>query len=197
MTVHVLPTSPEPRSPFTYAVMRLRNDVTSLVGGNRQRNDRKGDHYSVDFNMPPMEPNDARLWRKLMTSSATVLMRMPQPGFVIGTPGAPLINGGLQLGSTLNLKGLTPGYMVREGQFFSIVTLGRRWLYAADADATADGAGNIAIPLEVMIRTNHLDGDVVEIADPKIEGFPEVAEDAFTIGEDGYVWLSFSIEERG
>lgn len=195
--VHVLPTTPEPRSPFSYGVMRLSNDVTSLVGGNRQRNARKGDHYSVDFNMPPMEPNDARAWRKLMTASDTVLMKMPQPGFDVGNPGAPRMNGGLQLGSTLNLKGLTPGYVVRQGQFFSIVTLGRRWLYAADADATANGSGNIAIPLEVMIRTNHLDNDVVEIADPKIEGFPAVEDEAFTIGEDGYVWLSFTIEERG
>ena len=84
-----------------------------------------------------------------------------------------------------------------EGQFFSIITLGRRWLYAADADATANSSGIISIPLEVMIRTNHQNNDVVEVLDPKIEGFPEVAEDAFTIREDGYIWLSFSIEERG
>jgi len=195
--VHVLPISPEPRSPFTYGVMRLSNDVTSLVGGNRQKNARKGDHYSVDFNMPPMEPNDARAWRKLMSASDTVLMRMPQPGFAIGNPGSPQVNGSTQLGTTLTLKGMTPGYVIREGQFFSIITLGRRWLYAADADATANSSGIISIPLEVMIRTNHQNNDVVEVLDPKIEGFPEVAEDAFTIREDGYIWLSFSIEERG
>lgn len=194
---HVLPTMPEPRAPFTYAVMRLSNDVTSLIGGNRQRNDRKGDHYAVDFNMPPMEPNEARAWRKLQTGSDTVLMKMPQPGFDVGTPGTPLVNGSMQLGSTLNLKGLTPGYVVRAGQFFSIITLGRRWLYAADADATANAGGNISIPLEVMIRTNHQNNDVVLIADPEIEGLPTVDRDAFTIDEDGYIWLSFTIEERG
>ncbi|MFC5373911.1 hypothetical protein ACFPIF_15195 [Brevundimonas faecalis] len=195
--VRSLPSSPEPRSPFTYAVMRLRNDVTSMIGGNRQRNLRKGDHYVVDFNLPPMAPEEVGPWRKLMTAADTLLMRMPQPGFDVGAPGAPQVNGGPQLGSLLRLKGLTPGYKIRQGQFFSIVTADRRWLYAADADATADAAGIVSVPLEVMIRTAHFDGDVVEMADPKIEGLPQVEEDAFTVAEDGHVWLSFSIEERG
>lgn len=193
----ILPTSPEPIAPFTPRIVRLRNDVTSLVGGNRQRRGRKGDHYAGVFNMPPMVPDDASAWRGVLSAGDTVLMNWPQPGLAVGSPGAPRVDGAVQLGSNLKLKGLTPGYVFRKGQFLSIVTAGRRWLYGADAEAVANSAGIITIPLEVMIRTFHNDNDVVEIVQPKIEGLADYDEDVWQIDDDGYVWTSFTIEERG
>lgn len=193
-----LPTSPEPCAPFTPpTVMSLRNDVISLVGGNRQRKDRKGDHYRSRFTMPRLTYEEARVWRRLMKGD-TVVMQLPQPDIVIPAPGGtPRVNGANQLGTTLNVDGLGAGYVLKEGQMISVLTAGRNWTFALDADVTANGSGQAALPLQVMIRTLHADNDLVEIVNPVIEGFSEFDDDAFAIDDNGYVRLAFEIEERG
>lgn len=195
----LLPTTPEPCAPYLPpVVVSLRNDVTSMVGGNRQRNNRKGDHYRARFEMPPLSYEAAMEWRRLMNGSDTVVMNVPQPDFDAGSPGAaPRVNGAGQLGTTLSLDGLTPYYAFRQGQMISIITTGRRWAYGVDVDIVANGSGQAALPLEVMIRTLHGDNDLIEIAEPKIEGFADYDDDAWTLDENGFVRLSFEIEERG
>ncbi|WP_292223930.1 hypothetical protein [Brevundimonas sp.] len=193
-----LPASPEPCAPYTPpCVVALSNDVTSLIGGNRQKNRRKGDHYAVDFTLPPMNHDEAREWRSLMSAGDTVVMKVPQPGIGTGTPGSPRINGGNQLGDTLNLKGLTPSYVLRKGQMITIVTSGRKWLYGVEAQATANASGQTSVKLEVMIRTLHADNDTVLIAEPEIEGFATFSDDTFKLDDNGYCQPSFMIEERG
>ena len=194
----VLPTDPLPCAPYRGpVVVSLRNDVTSLIGGNRQRNNRKGDHYRVAINMPPLTYDEAREWRSLMTGADTVVMSLPQPDVHVGAPGTVLVNGADQLGASLVVDGVTPQYAFTKGQLISIVTGGQRWLYALDADTIADASGAATLTLEVMIRTLHADNDVVEVADPKIEGFPEIDPSAWTLDENGYIRLAFEIEERG
>lgn len=193
-----LPVLPEPCAPYTPpTVVSLRNDVTSLVGGNRQRNARKGDHYKAEFNLPPMTHAEAMKWRSLMTSADTVSMVVPQPGFDAGPVGAPLVNGAGQLGTSLVIDGVTPNYAFRKGQVISILTAGRHWLYGIDANAVANGSGQVTLTLEVMIRTLHADNDPIHVGKPVIEGFAEFDEAAFRQDENGFCRLSFLIEERG
>ena len=72
-----LPSSPEPCAPYTPPrVVALSNDVTSLIGGNRQKNRRKGDHYLSEFTLPPLTHDEAREWRSLMTAGDTVVMKL-------------------------------------------------------------------------------------------------------------------------
>lgn len=195
----ILPASPQPCAPYTPpTVVSLRNDVTSLVGGNRQRNARKGDHYRADFNLPPMTHSEAMAWRSLMTAGDTVLMLIPQPDFDVGAPGVSAkVNGAGQLGTALAIDGVTPQYAFRKGQMISIITSGRRWAYGIDADAIVNAAGQATLTLEVMIRALHADNDVIEIAEPMIEGFAEFDEQVFRLDENGYCRPSFVIEERG
>lgn len=195
----ILPTSPEPCAPYgSPTIVSLRNDVTSLIGGNRQRNNRKGDHYRARFNMPPLTYDEAREWRSLMTGSDTVVMALPQPDVDISAPGVLVkVNGAGQLGTSLIIDGVTPNYAFTKGQMISVVTDGRRWTYGLDADTVADGSGNATLTLEVMIRTLHADNDVIEVAEPKIEGFTSIDDDSWTLDENGYIRLAFEIEERG
>jgi hypothetical protein len=195
----ILPTSPEPCAPYgPPTVVSLRNDVTSLVGGNRQRSNRKGDHYRVRFNMPPLTYEEAMVWRRLMTGADTVVMTIPQPGFDTGAPGSEIaVNGGGQLGTSLIIKGVTPHYVFRAGQMVSIQSLGRWWAYGVLDEAVADEDGEATLTLEVMIRTLHADNDPIEVAEPKVEGLPDIDADAWTLDDNGFIRLNFSIEERG
>lgn len=195
----ILPASPEPCAPYTPpSVVSLGNDVTSLIGGNRQRNKRKGDHYRARFNMPPLSYHEAMEWRRLMAGADTVVMAIPQPGFDTGAPGGSVaVKGGGQLGTSLIIDGLTPQYVFRAGQMISIYTSGRWWTYGIDAETVADSSGEATLTLEVMIRTFHADNDLVAVAEPMIEGFAAVEDGAWTLDENGYIRLSFEIEERG
>ncbi|QTC88192.1 hypothetical protein [Brevundimonas pondensis] len=135
-------------------------------------------------------------WDDLLSEDDTVVMEILQPGLVIGAPGAPLINGANQSGRTLNLKGLTPGYVFRKGQWLSLIQNGQRFAYKSSAAATADGSGNMALPLRTMLRVPTLNNAVVEIAQPMVEGWPTIDTDSLTVGVDGLVTPRFTVEER-
>lgn len=147
--------------------------------------------------MPPMSYADAMAWLDLRTVADTVVITLPQPGLLIGSPGVPLVKGGGQIGSVLTIDGLTSGYTVRKGQYLSVFTNGRHWLYAAASAVTANGSGEAAIQLEVMLRYPPTDNDPVNLAAPKIEGFASFADGLWTVDVARLVGLEFSIEERG
>ena len=125
------------------------------------------------INYPRLQPEpDGRIVMSALRQAKTVgaLFAFPQPGLVIGNPGAPVINAGAQTGSTLQLRGFAPGYTVRNGQFFSIIVNGQRYLHHAAADTTADGSGAMALPIVPMLRVSPGDGNICEFAQPFIEG---------------------------
>lgn len=195
MAVLTLPSSPQPRS-VTPRLITARNELTPAFGGTVQRLNRKGSRYALAVELPPMKYVDALAWDDLMAEVDTVLMGVPQPGLVIGAPGTPLVNGAGQSGSSLTLDGLTGGYVIRKGQWLSVVISGRRFLYRAASAATAAGGGAVTVALRTMLRSPPPDNAVVEIAAPMIEGFARMADDALAVGIEHLVSLSFTIEER-
>lgn len=156
------------------SVMAFGGVMTPPGGGAAQMLKRVGDRYTLTVTPPLMrsEPDGriyvARLRRALREGA---IFAFPQDQLTIGTPGSPLVNGAGQTGMTLNIDGFTAGYIVREGQFFSIIIGGRRYLYAAAAQTAANGSGQIALPIEVPIRLSPTDNAVCEFATPMIEGF--------------------------
>ncbi|MEB3059408.1 hypothetical protein, partial [Parvimonas sp. D9] len=84
--------------------------------------------------------------------------------------GNAVANGAGQAGSLLSMRGLAAGYTVKEGQYFSIIHGGRRYLHQSADTIAANGAGQIRLPIAPMLRINPQDGAVVEIAKPMIEG---------------------------
>lgn len=116
---------------------------------------------------------------------------------MIGNPGAPLIDGANQSGRMLNLKQVEPGYVFRKGQWLSMVLNGQRFAYKSSGAATADGAGNMALPLRTMLRAPTLNNAAIEIAQPKAEGWVTLEQDAHEIAADErLVRLRFTLEER-
>jgi len=189
-----LPTSPYPAQ-MTPRLISARSDRKSAFGGGTQRMNRMGSRYAIDFVLPPQTYDNATDWGDLTSEGETVSIAIPQPRFDTGAPGSPLVDGAGQSGTTLNIKGLTPQYVVRKRQWLSITTSGRSYAYRAAAEAVADASGDLALTLETMLRTPHGDGNVIELGEPVIEGFPTVPDDAWKVGPDGLVYLSFTIEE--
>ena len=143
-------------------------------GGAMQKLNRVGDRYTLTVTPPLLrsEP-EGRIYASRLRRAKRegAIFAFPQDGLVIGNPGTPLVSGAGQTGMTLDIDGMTPGYVVCEGQFFSIIIGGRRYLYAAAAQTAVNGAGQIALPIEVPVRVSPGDNAVCEFATPMIEGF--------------------------
>ncbi len=196
--VVALPTSSQIRVSGA-SLVSARADLSPPFAGDESRVGRLGSKWQLRFSLVTMTYSDALDWSDLETETDTVLLPVPQPGMSLGSPGTPVVDGGSQLGSTLNVRGCTALYSVFKGQWLSVVISSRRYLYRATAAATADGSGDIAIPIRPLLRVSPGDGDTVELAAPKIEGYVrDLPANAFDVNEAGHVaGLSFSIRERG
>lgn len=168
---------PQPRLPQK-AVPKLLDygaDQKSAMGGASQRLNRLGNRFALDIAYPRLKPDpDGRVLGAALRQAKTegALFPFPQPGLEIGAPGSPVVNGGGQLGAVLQLRGFSPNYVIRAGQFFSIVHGGRRYLHCAnfDQDWPANGAGQVALPIHPMLRISPANGAICEFAKPYIEG---------------------------
>lgn len=190
----ILPTEPAPAS-MTVALISTKNTLTPAVGGDEQEIRRKGSKYALTYSMPATTYVQSMDWDDLMAEGEMVVMRVFQPGFDTGAPGSPLVKGANQIGSSILLDGVTPHYVVRKGQFLSILTGGQRFLYRARADVIADGNGEVTVPLGTLLRRPPSDNAVVEIAQPMIEGFPKDVSN-IEVGVDRLVRLQFTVRER-
>ena len=147
--------------------------LKAVLGGPTLNLLRLGTRHAIDITPRVMraEPQ-GRIWSSRLRQAKIygALFAFGQDGLAIGAPGAPVVNGGGQTGSGLALRGFTPGYVVREGQAFSLVTGGRRYLYFAAADATASGAGALQLAIFPMLRAIPSDADVCEFSAPILQG---------------------------
>lgn len=193
MAVLTLPTDPAPAK-MGIAMVTAKNTLTPAIGGAEQELLRKGTRYALTFSMPVMTYVQSMDWDDLMAEGDTVLMRVFQPGLVIQNPGTPLVKGAGQAGTSLVIDGLPNGYVIRKGQFLSVLSAGQRFLYRAKASATSV-AGTATIPLRTMLRRPPNDNDVVEIAQPMIEGFVRDLGE-WAVGVDRLVGLQFTVRER-
>lgn len=192
-----LPVTPGPRS-VTPRLVSRRRDLEPTFNGPTNRVRRLGSRWSLDFELPPMGYLDAMEWVAKLTSAEadTVLMAVPQPGFDTGAPGAPLVNGGSQLGSSIDLDGFSPAYVARVGQWFNLTVSGRLYLYqvATEKVASADVMADLAI--NPMIRRSPANNSAAGFGTPMIEGFVSGRETSWTVDVARMVGLSFTITER-
>lgn len=191
-----LPVWPAP-SFLNPRVVSARAEMRPAFGGDVQRINRMGDRYAFDVEMPPMKYVDAQDWGDLDDPSATLTFAIRQPGLSVQPQGTPRVNGAGQSGSSIILDGLTPQTVIRKRQWLNITTSGRLYLYRAKSEVIANASGQVTVPLQTMLRRPHADNDVVELEDPRIEGFASVGDDAWGVGVDRLVRLAFTIEERG
>jgi hypothetical protein len=189
---HPAPSDAAPR------LLDFGSDIVPPFGGALLRLSRLGSRFALDVQMPPMKAEpDGRIWvsRLIRGKSQRVVMEFPQPDLNVGAPGVPLVRSVVAGGSSLPLKGLTPYYPIREGQFMSVIHNGRRYMQKADAETIADASGNADVPITPILRTDLAINDVVEIAVPMIEGAIDGDELGWSLNAARHTGLAFSIVE--
>ena len=172
MTAILLPSSPALKTDKIH-MLDWGGPLTPSLGGPVQTLLRLGTRHALEFVLPLMRADpDGRIWssRLRMAKLFGALLPFGQDGFAIGAPGVIVVDGAGQSGMTLNVRGGTPSYAVREGQAFSIVHAGRRYLHFASAQMILDGSGKAAVPIFPMLRIIPTDGDACEFGKPMIQG---------------------------
>lgn len=157
---------------------------------------RKGSRYRVAFSFRPRSLDERRVMisRLIAAKQGGVRVELPllQPQ---GTPGTPLVASGAT-GRTLPLSGLTPGYVIPEGYWLSIVKSGQHFLHNVTVGATANGSGLATVELNELLRDSFAAGAVVHLAAPKVEGLLTGDDFSWQFAPDRIVDIEFEIEER-
>ncbi len=168
------------------------------LGGAAQRLNRLGNRFGLAVELPPaLSATHGRIYVAKLLRALTegAIYPFPQPGLNIGTPGSPVVDGAGQSGSLLNLRGFAEGYLIREGQFFSIIHNGRRYLHsAAEERGTVSGAV-YNLRVTPMLRISPADGAVCEFSTPYLEGFVSGDSAKWQLMLEPYHAIAFSITE--
>lgn len=173
--------------------------LTPFLGGPEQRINRLGTRFGLRVTLPPMHTRDQALIiqsRLLRAREDRLRMEWPQPDFDVGTPGIPRVSAAVAAGMSVPIKGMTPGYVAKEGQMLSIVRNGRRYMHMFAADGTVAADGTLPATIWPMIRASLLNNDVIELAPPMIEGLVSPGDElSWQISVDRLASFSFTISE--
>jgi hypothetical protein len=159
---------------------------------------RTGQHLEARVLLVPMTRSDALAWSDLEEPFDTLVWPIDQGDLVAANEGAPRVAGAGQLGRTLNVDGVTAGYVIPKGAYVThIASTGRRYTYPIASSVTASGSGTAALDLRIPLRVAPSDNDVIEIASPKLEGL--VTSDSGLEFGDAALSLprTFTLRERG
>lgn len=191
-----LPACPPLRS-ATPSLVSFAVDQTPTLGGPQSRISRLGDRWAISVETFPIQYANhgmkylSRLVRGMVD---TVLLAFPEPGVVKRSYGAPVVASAGSAGLTLPVSGLTPGVVIPEGKFFSLVIANQRYLYQVTADVTAT-AGTVNLPIYPMLRRQPPAGAVVELEAPMIEGFVQDNKQSWEVSRSKFLPFSFAIQE--
>ena len=147
--------------------------VQESAGGAALRIERPGNRWQVELTFPAMTGDDARLLALRMARAKNEGLRVEYPlqGVSQGVPGAPVVNGSDSGGRVLKLRGLTRGYMIKEGYWLNLIgSDGARYLHLVALPVRADAAGLAVLTVEPPLRIFPGDGNLAELAKPVIEG---------------------------
>lgn len=198
MTVIVMPdwVVPNAAEPF---LRDFGSILTPFLGGPEQRINRLGTRFGVRYTLPPVQTRSEALViqsRLLRAREDRLRMEWMQPDFDAGAPGAPRVAAAIVSGMSVPFKGMTPGYTIKEGQFFNFVHGGRRYLHIFAADGAVASDGTLQASIWPMLRTNLSNNDVIEIAPPMIEGLVSKGDElSWQISVDRLASFSFSLSE--
>lgn len=172
--------------------------VQQSAGGSATRIDRPGNRMEVEFTFPPMPAEQARavISRIMRAKSAGIRIEYPLMGEDQGAPGVPVVDGSDSGGRTLKLRGLTPGYMAKEGFWLNLIGPdGTLYLHLVSQPVQASAFGKATITPEPPLRIFPADGAIVNLTRPVIEG-QLVSEPTWTLGlGDIVTGLTFTVRE--
>lgn len=176
----------------------------SPFGGGAVPIDRTGQRFGMKVTVPVLDADCASTLLAMLSRGRKTPVRLKlAPGLVSNADaerpyGSVVVDGAGQLGTALDLKGLTPQVVLRDGQWANLMISGQAYLYQVAADATAGEDGKVEASLWPPIRRAAADEDGVEFADPVIEGYAVIESRgaAGRIGDHAVVrGIGFTIEE--
>ena len=141
------------QSPFTYAQQVVAHS---------------GQRWEVDITLPPMKRDDAEQWVAWLVS-----LRGHLGTFNLGDPigtsprgavgGTPLVNGGGQIGGTLNIDGCTASVTgwLKAGDYIQLGSGSSATLHKVLQDADSDSSGEVSLDIWPYIRTAPADNAAV------------------------------------
>lgn len=188
-----------PYAGYEAFVVDAGQTVRSPISGDAERDNRPGTRFGLNITLPPLKSDDAA--RKLVAMLAEgqdqgVIVHWPQIGFDAGAPGAVLINGANQLGTTLNVDGVGVGHSFKHGQFGNFTTsAGRLHLFQLRGDVLYTN-GTAALPIFPMIRKSPNDNGAVDFTTVRLEGWLEGDGQSWTVGRARTTGLSFAVIEK-
>lgn len=168
------------------------------LGGRLTRVNRLGSRFMASVTLPPLELGRGRLFvsRLIRAKSEGLRMEIPLTLGEQGIPGvAAVVDGAVEAGTTLPVRGLVPGYVGLEGYWLSIVRGGQHYVHSVAASFGADSAGDAVVTITPPLRVALVDGDAVHLARPMIEGLVQGDELGWEISLAHHTYISFAIEE--
>lgn len=171
-----------------------------VLGGEDLQVSRMGDRFAVDIVTTQFRQDDeSRLFIGALfeatTADARIALRAPNLRPMPGRA-AVVVDGANQAGSLLNLRGFSAGAVIRRYAFFSVVHDGVHRVMMPRAEAIADDAGKMTLPIWPMLRFLTADGDVCHINDPMIEGQLIGFDKGAGFESNRTKPMTFSIQER-
>lgn len=171
--------------------------VGSEIGGASLRVNRLGTRWAWRFRTVPLRMGaSGRYWSGMLAQArwTGARLKVSQPEIVIGDPGAP-VAAATPSGRVVAVSGLTPGYPVRRGLWLSFErAAGDRYLDMNLNDVAANGSGQATLLIQNLLRAPLAAGDVVNMVNPKIEGWL-TGLDSWTIDRGRMTVFEFVIEE--
>jgi len=196
-----LPATPAPVG-VKFKQIDFGSTITPPTGGPDQRVNRLGNRWSVEVTMPPMpnlEIGQRFVSRLIRGKSEGVRMALPMLGTSSGDVGTPRLALSPGVGRTIDVKNIIADHEIREGQFFSIETGGRHYVYMSNVDvmtsSAPDPASQATIQVSPLLRIAHAINDGVHFERPFIEGLIYGDADEWEIGLTRNVELVFEIRE--
>lgn len=169
------------------------------TGGAALRVDRNGNRYRISMTLPVSRGLAAQQIISRLTQGKTKGLKViyPLQGVDQGSPGAPVVDGAGQTGGSINLGGMTPGYVAEEGFWLTIYdATGQGYLHQVGAQAVVAGDGKVSLSIQPNLRVPFANGASVEMVEPTVEGLVEGEEMSWMLALGGLVDnLAFTIEE--
>lgn len=147
--------------------------VEGALGGPSEFVERPGLRYGITFTLPMLTSDAARIFQSMLEQGARDDVSYPWPlDFKVkpGAVGVPLIDGASGTGAVIPVRGLTPNYQFKQGQPVAVISAGVGFIHKVTEPTAADAAGDVVLPVFPLTRKAFLDGDEVEVGEPRIRG---------------------------
>lgn len=161
------------------------------------RVDRLGSRYKVRLSFPPfMDPDHGRIIVSRLIRAKRMGLRVEYPLTFRQPLQDAVVDGAGQAGTTLSVRGLHPGMVIREGFWLNVVrSTGQHFLHNVAGELSVGADGRAAVPLSEMLRHPFADGDKVKFVRPMVEGIVDGDEQAWSLSVEHFVGIEFTVEE--